>query len=93
MLRKTDALRERVRRKYLFDKRYNAPPDDTYQRYSLRNKFGFYFEYRKFRESINLFNHAKINFSGMKILDMGCHKGYQLSNLAFLKGHHKDFME
>ena len=92
-----DELREKVRKKYVEDKRYNASPEDTEQRYSLRNKFGLYFEYRKLKESISMFNYAKINFLGMRILDIGCHKGFQLNNLAFLKGSPKglygiDFM-
>lgn len=89
MIEKTDP-REKVKIKYTNDKRYNASANDTEQRYSLRNKFGFYFEYRKFLESIKLFNYAKLNLSQMRILDIGCHKGYQLSNLAFLKGTSKD---
>lgn len=96
-MEKNDEQREKVKKKYIEDERYNAPPNDTEQRYSLRNNFGFYFEYRKLKESINLFNYAKLNFSEMKILDIGCHKGFQLNNLAFLKGSSKglygiDFM-
>lgn len=90
MIKKIDEPREKVRKKYLEDKRYNAPIDDTQQRYSLRNKFGFYFEYRKLKETISLFNYAKINLENMRILDIGCHKGFQLSNLAFLRGSSKD---
>ncbi len=82
--------REKVRKKYIDDERYNASPEDIEQRYSLRNKFGFYFEYRKLQESINLLNYAKINLSKMRILDVGCHRGLQLNNLAFLKGSSKD---
>ena len=96
-MEKNDEQREKVKKKYIEDERYNAPPNDTEQRYSLRNNFGFYFEYRKLKESINLFNYAKLNFSEMKILDIGCHKGFQLNSLAFLKGSSKglygiDFM-
>lgn len=83
-------LREKIRKKYLEDERYNASPGDREQRYSLRNKFGLYFEYRKLQESINLFNYAKINLSKMRILDIGTHRGFQLNNLAFLKGSSKD---
>lgn len=86
MTDKKDWSREKVKKKYLEDKRYNASPDDGKQRYSLRNKFGLYFEHRKFKESISLFNYAKLNLSEMRILDIGCHKGFQLNNLAFLKG-------
>ncbi len=86
----TNEEREKVKKKYLEDKRYNAPPSDTEQRYSLRNKFGLYFEYRKLKESISLFNYAKLDFSKMRILDIGCHKGFQPNNLAFLKGSSKD---
>lgn len=89
-MERIEEFRQRVKQKYLNDKRYNASPEDTQQRYSLRNKFGFYFEYRKFKETINLFNHARIDLSRMKILDIGCHKGSQLNNLAFVKGTSKD---
>ena len=81
-----DELREKVRKKYAEDERYNASPGDIEHRYSLRNKFGLYFEHRKLKESIKLFNYAKINLSGMRVLDIGCHKGYQLNNIAFLRG-------
>lgn len=83
-------FREHVKKKYSSDKRYNTMPGDVKQRYSLRNKFGFYFEYRKFAEAVKLFNYEKLDFTNMKILDIGCHRGFQLNQLAFLKGTSKE---
>ncbi len=87
---KIDRARESVIKKYKKDERYHADVNDTKQRYSLRNKFGFYFEYRKFHEAIKLFNYAGIDFKDKRILDIGCHRGFQLNYLAFLKGESKD---
>tara|TARA_Y100000034_G_C6845531_1_gene383006 strand:+ start:70 stop:741 length:672 start_codon:yes stop_codon:yes gene_type:complete len=55
-------------------------------RYSLRNKFGLYFEYRKLKEIIKFLNYEKIDLKDKKILDIGCHRGFQLYPLAFIKG-------
>jgi ubiquinone/menaquinone biosynthesis C-methylase UbiE len=79
-------FRQRMVSKYASDKRYNANSEDKFQRYSLRNNFGFYFEYRKFRETVRLFNRESLELNDKKILDIGCHKGIHLNNLALLKG-------
>jgi len=76
--------------KYLKSKKYQTNSEDIGNKYSLRNKFGFYFEYRKFAEAIKLFNYAGLNFKDMSILDIGCHRGFQLNYLAFLKGNSKE---
>ena len=81
-----DNIKNTIKEKYEKSKKYQASFDDPFSRYSLRNSFGFYFEYRKFRETIKLLNYAKLTLTNKKILDIGCHRGFQLGNLAFLKG-------
>lgn len=90
MVNGKEKMDERVREKYEKSRKYQASFDDVGNRYSLRNPFGFYFEYRKFSEMVKLLNYAKVSLKDKKILDVGCHRGYQLNNLVFLKGNSKD---
>jgi len=55
-------------------------------RYSLRSKYGFYFEYRKLKAIIEILNEGKVDLSNMIILDVGCNKGLHLNSMAYLKG-------
>lgn len=81
---------DKILQKYEKDTRYNVQFDDfqhqVTDQYSLRNPFGFYFETEKLKYMVKLFNYEKINLSGKSILDIGCHYGYHLNKLAFLKG-------
>jgi len=78
--------KEQHREKYLTSKKLQSDANDLSNRYSLRNKFGLYFEYKKLKEMIKLLNYGKINLKDKKILDIGCHRGFQLYPLAFIKG-------
>lgn len=72
--------------KYQKSKKYQSDANDLSNRYSLRNKFGLYFEYKKLKEIIKFLNYEKIDLKDKKILDIGCHRGFQLYPLAFIKG-------
>ena len=82
--------KEQHKEKYLTSKKYKSNANDLSNRYSLRNKFGLYFEYKKLKEIIKFLNYDKINLNDKKILDIGCHRGFQLYPLAFIKGTAKD---
>ena len=80
---------ERVFSKYTNIKRYNYNPDeigDKYDlKYSLRSRFGSYFELRKLESYLELLNQNKIELSSKKILDIGCHRGFHLRFFSELK--------
>jgi len=82
--------REQQRNKYETDKRYHSDPDNLDQsssnRYSLRNNFGLFFEFRKQTEITKLLNKYKISLKNKKILDIGCHRGLHCNFFAQLKG-------
>ena len=54
--------------------------------YSLRNDFGLYFECEKIKYLIKLLNQENISLVDKKILDVGCHYGFHLNLMAYLKG-------
>ena len=87
---KTSEARNFEEEKYKKNEAYQLPSISPESKYSLGNKFGYYFEYRKVRESIDLFKSASIKLHNMKILDIGCHRGLWLNQLAVLKGSSKN---
>jgi len=75
--------------KYSKDERYNNKPDsveyEVNNLYSIRSKFGRYFESEKMYYLVELLNHDKISLVDKKVLDVGCHTGWILNLIAFLK--------
>ena len=86
--------KQQQKQKYQKDERYHSDFDNISQsytnRYSIRNKFGLYFEQRKAAEIISLLNFGKIGLKDKKILDIGCHRGSICNLFAQLKGTSKD---
>lgn len=79
----------KINEKYEKDKRYNNQSQsvdyEINNLYSLRSRFGRYFESEKLYYLIELLNYEKISLVNKSILDVGCHTGLILNMLANLK--------
>lgn len=87
---------DKILKKYEEDTRYNVQFDDwehqVTDQYSIRNPFGFYFEGEKMKYMVKLLNHEKLLLSDKSVLDIGCHYGFHLNQLAFMKGNSRDMV-
>ncbi|MBU1621984.1 MAG: class I SAM-dependent methyltransferase [Nanoarchaeota archaeon] len=81
--------KDNQREKYDTTTSWRPQPDDFSEnggnRFSLRSHHGIYFNLVRYQEFLKMLSYGNVEFSGKKILDIGCHLGLFSNLLASLK--------